>query len=92
MIKFISPRQAYLRLALWKEPKTEDWRWVWIGEKIDARWVDGRWETRPHEFTKEEADLAVERPGIALGKSLARRQTIWSRSDAPARPQTDSPS
>lgn len=55
-MKIISPRQLYLRLALWNEPKTEDWRWVPLGERIDARWIDGRWETRPHEFTKEEAE------------------------------------
>lgn len=55
-MKLMSPRQAYLRLALWNEPKTEDWRWVPIGERTDARWVDGRWETRAHEFTPEEAE------------------------------------
>lgn len=55
-MKMISPWQAYLRFALRNEPKAEDWRRVRIGERMDARWVDGRWETRVHEFTPEEAE------------------------------------
>lgn len=54
--RVLSPWQVYLRIALRHEPRTPEWRRVKIAEAMDARWADGRWETRPHTFTQEEAE------------------------------------